>query len=286
MKYLREFICHNQKQLIKYEYTISQLHKAFKDSYYEESQKLDNNKLQENYEKLIIDSFNMLEETYASNIKYIENVFNIDNSKVRITIKMLLEDKKSLIDIYRNHEVDNKFSQTSIKENFGFKEIILNQKTFYMNNDLEEAFLSGNYENNRIKEDCYEDLKHKKISWKDCWKGYNTESIKNNEYYQSTLIIPMSITNSEEDKEQYSLFYNQFFEPDKKFLKQRTIWGFLCIDTIEKNYFTKLENELISPVDYGFVFADILSLYLVFFYNYVISSETIKEYEDNLENTI
>jgi len=280
MRYLRDFICHNQKQLINYEYTISQLHKAFKDSFYEDIE--DNPILEEHYEKLIISSFDMLEEIYASNIEYIENVFNTPENKVRITIKMLLEDRESLVDIYRNHKMDKKFSQMSVKENSGFSDILFNKKHYYLNDNLEDAFLNHTYKNSRIKESCRKDLKNQKILWRDCWRGYNSNSIKDDEYYQSTLIIPMSIKNTKEDKEKYPLFYKQFFEENKKFEEQRIVFGFLCIDTTQKEYFNKLEEELISPVDYGFIFADILSLYLVFFYNYVISSETVREYEDSL----
>ena len=142
-------------------------------------------------------------------------------------------------------------------------------------------FKEGNYENNRVVLLEKELLLNGTISWKDCWKGYNNEE-NSNDFYNSTFVIPMSITSDNEDHN--SIFYNKFFsknDNNKLTSNTRVIWGFLCFDSKQKNYFNEIE-KIYNSTDLGFIIADILSIYLVFFYNYTSASETIQKYEEML----
>ena len=94
----------------------------------------------------------------------------------------------------------------------------------------------------------------------------------------------MSISNNNVDKN--SLFYKQFFEKQseaitrtKSIEKIKTIFGFFCIDDKKKNFFSKIGIK--ESENLGFIITDILSLYLVFFYNYTSGSEMIREFIDN-----
>ena len=93
----------------------------------------------------------------------------------------------------------------------------------------------------------------------------------------------MSITSDNEDKN--SSFYNAFFEEKNESIAKsqtRSIWGFACFDSQQKDYFKSLKH--IDFLDLGYIISDILSIYLVYFYNYTITSKTILEYENSLKN--
>jgi hypothetical protein len=55
----------------------------------------------------------------------------------------------------------------------------------------------------------------------------------------------------------------------------RTVWGFLCFEYLEKNVFSNTEeNDIVNT---SYIIADILSLYLMFFYNHISGSKTFNE---------
>ncbi len=89
--------------------------------------------------------------------------------------------------------------------------------------------------------------------------------------YKSTLIIPITFYNNTLQEEFLSRFGMNNFE--------RTIFGYLCFDHIETEYF----NDAMD-VDFGYIVADILSLYLVTTLIYTKRSTTY-EHANELINT-
>ena len=254
---IRNFICYNQKQLLKYEFEIAELHKEFRV-----------NKTNETLEKLVRIGFDQIQEIFTKNAQYVKKIYKI--SDIRITIKMLEEGKA--IDIFRS-DSNPLFQETSISENSGFDTIVNEKKDYYIEEDLESLFIIGEYKNPRLRYDCLEQLNQKAIEWKDCWR-----MDQNKGYYNSTLIIPMSINNKGIDKD--SKFFKKFFPDGLTFNQEekvRSIFGFFCLDSKKKHIFTNTTGKEES-INYGFIFADILSLYLAFFYNHTSGSRSVNEF--------
>lgn len=273
MNSIREFICYNQKEIIRFEYTISQLHKSFKESFLKKSFDVE-----AKYSDLIVESFMLMEKIFSKNLEFIKNTYGMYDENIRVTIKMVENDE--VIDIFRSHyNEDLIFSSAKIEENTGFKYILSGKDIYYLNDDIEESFIKGEYQNPRLDNSLREKLIKKEISWKNCWKQYKDNI---NDYYNSTLIIPMSITTDNENKD--TIFYRNFFEKNdnsKLNTKERIIWGFFCLDSKQKNFFTNIST--FDPIDLGFIITDILSLYLIFFYNYTSASETVNKYLKEIE---
>jgi hypothetical protein len=261
MKTLREFICYHQKQIMRFEYTISELHRNLKDLLKEKEHNIDT--LGSAYDELSFNSFLLTQEIFQESNDFILNTLGRKDMNLRFTIKLV--DNQSVVDIYRNHEVNSLFHESNYLNNTAFSTIIKDNAKFYLNNDLEESFRNKEYKNPRLQKD---------LVWEESWKSYSGEKISN-DYYSSTLVIPMSITNSGIDKD--SLFYKKYFDAknQKKLTNStRAIWGFVCFDSKKKDYFSEEDVEL------AYIITDILSLYVVFYYNYVMSSSTTQTFEE------
>ncbi len=261
MKTIREFICYHQKQIMRFEYTISELHRNLKDLLKEKEQDIE--KLNIAYDELTFDSFLLMQEIFQESNDFILNTLGRKDDNLRFVIKLV--DNESVVDIYRNHEVNSLFHESNYLNNTAFSNIILDNVKFYLNNDLEKSFRKKKYKNPRLQED---------LPWEESWKSYSGGEVSN-DYYNSTLVIPMSITNSGIDKD--SLFYKKYFKAQhqgKLSTSTRAIWGFVCFDTKYKDYFSEEDVEL------AYIITDILSLYIVFYYNYVMSSTTTHTFEE------
>lgn len=275
---LREFICFNQKHTIKYEYIISQNHKELKDYYY--SQRYDEKKLKEKYESFLLESYGDLLDIINSNKVYIENIFkSLGKEEVpRINIKTIHHD--SVLNIYSSTNLSN-FYLTKIKDNSGFNDIMFNNKISYLENNIPEKFKESRYKNPRLMESEKNNYIEGLQEWKDCWKTLNNTNDSKVEYYSSTLILPMSIRNDSKDTENKK-FYNHFFKDVHQHKNSRTIWGFLCFDSNQINYFKNKNNDDFTEV--GYILADMLSLYLMYFHNHISGSKTIQDIQDTIEN--
>ncbi len=259
---IREFICFNQKELIKYEFLLSEKHKELRLLLEKDSSK---NIINESLKKLISLAYYDLEAIYKHNVELIKNIFSkmeINNIPV-ISIKTI-EDGK-ILDFF-NSNSNNKLNVTSIKSYTGFSEIMNSSEVkYYINNDLEKSFMEKNYKHPKIKKEALELLKNNKIAWKDCWKN-------NDEAYSSTLIIPMAIRIKDDD---HVIFKEKFSNKIIHRESNRTVWGFLCFEYLEKNVFSNTEeNDIVNT---SYIIADILSLYLMFFYNHISGSKTFNE---------
>ena len=276
MESLREFICYNQKQIIKFEYVVSNLHKDFREAYNDKN--ISSDKIKELYEKLHIDSFILMEKIFKENFKFIKNTFGSNDEDLRFTVKIVNGDY--VTDIFRSHTINNLFYESRYEENTVFDEIMNNGKKYFYSDNLEELYKRGEYKNPRLKDK--ELLLKGNIKWKEFWNNYNDTKEINN-YYNSTFVMPMSMTSDNEDKQ--SGFYNRFFEQKSESIVQsqtRTIWGFVCLDSKKTDYFKSLTLKNIDFIDLGYIVSDILSIYLVYFYNYTLTSETIINYEKSI----
>lgn len=83
-------------------------------------------------------------------------------------------------------------------------------------------------------------------------------------FYKSTLIVPMTLWNNDLSEE-----FKELVNLDNV---DRTIFGFLCFDHVDADYFDE-END----VALGYVFADILSMYIFARLIYMESSKTFSD---------
>lgn len=271
---IKKFTCHNQKQTIKYEYIISEEHKDLKDFFTnrERNELFSKENLQKKYDSFIISSYSRLFNVFESNKKYIYDIFfSLSKNKApRFTIKTL--NGQNVLDIYCSTK-RTEFKQTLINDNTGFSNILNNNQEVYLENNLPILFKKGEYNNPRLDNGKLKDYRDGLIGWKDCWNTSNSE------YYSSTLIVPMSISSEKEDLSD-SKFYKHFFENVQQNRDSRTIWGFLCFDSEDLNYFTNENNDNFEEI--GYIIADILSLYLMYFHTHISSSKTVKDIENFL----
>ena len=272
---IREFICFNQKQTIKYEYLISEQHKELK-QFFQQNNKENSDELKIKYEKFVIQSYENLFTIFGSNKQYIDNIFKSLDKKEspRITIKTI--HGENVLNIYRSTK-DTNFHLSLINENTGFSEILYNNKTSFLSNNIPSSFKNGTYKNPRLDNSKKKLFEQSKIEWKDCWKS--TDENQFLEYYSSTLIIPMSIRSDESDLKEQK-FYNHFFKEIEHNQDSRTVWGFLCFDNDSIDYFTLEKENDFKEVSY--IIGDILSLYLMYFYNHISGSSTIQEIEQTI----
>lgn len=276
LKSLRKFTCLNQRQTIRYNYLISEKHKKIKDYFVD--WKMRNNNIEELtkvYNSFLFDSFSTLIDILKINKEPIFEIFKSLNKETmpRISIKVIQDD--SVVNLFSSSKNMNIFSLSKITENTGFDEILNKNKLIFLENNIPERFKNNQYKNPRLKVTACKDFIENKIKWKDCWQGDNEDSI---EYYSSTLIVPMSMRNDENDMENKE-YFEHFFKKIKQYKDSRTIWGFLCFDSISTDYFESKKNPDLYT-DLTYIIADQLSLYLIFFYNYTTGSKTMMEIRD------
>jgi hypothetical protein len=262
-KAIREFICYNQKEIIQYEFLVSEKHRDLRKLVDKKNPTKED--VEKHYNMLIDTAYDGLIKIYQDNIDLINNIFKATGipKAPKVTVKTL--EDGSVLDFFRSNKPSN-FDLNGIESNTGFSKIMSSPKEmFYINHDLEKSFLNGSYINPRLDEGKF---KEKSVSWTDYWKPLYDGS---KDEYLSTLIIPMAIRINDNDDD---LFKKKFSENISHGESSRTVWGFLCFDYPEKNILKEYEEDV---KDVSYIIADILSLYLMFFYNHISGSKTFSK---------
>ncbi len=269
LKTIRSFICFNQKELIQYEYEVAEDHKNLR-LHIENIKNININENQKLINALVGTAYDGLTDILNENVELIRDMFasiHKNAGKPRITIKTIEEN--FVLDFFRS-DMTVDLRESYIEENTGFSKIMNDNKDYFLCDDLEADFLNGDYINPRLDDTKKEDLRAGNISWEDCWKKISDSDLDKHPY-RSTLIIPMAIRIGDLDKPRFVQHFSDNVEQNRD---SRTIWGFLCFDYPEKNIFSNLEDDF---KDSGYIVADILSLYLMFFYNHLSGSKTFNE---------
>ncbi len=254
---IQDFICYHQGKIIEFEFEIARLHKQLKE--------FKNGSSTERFKKLITlyeEPYEELEKILDASYAMIKEIFNSD---IRFTIKIINEENGNtyIEDLYRDKD-DYFFSQARrANEHTPFDDILFNNKSFFISNDLEEDFKQHKYRNPRLIGSKIEELiEGTSVKWEDCWQKH--DNLNELKLYNSLMVIPMTLKNNPELK---SSFKKEFFNGCKKC--EGMIWGFFCLDSIEKNAFASKDLQSI-----GKIIADILSLYFIFYYEHTDGSET------------
>lgn len=190
----------------------------------------------------------------------------------RICIKVRRGD--TIVDWIRSDPQFFSDDTPGIDSNVGFRYVVDNG-LYYIAYDIPSESKSGRYYNPRLDKDKVKRY-HKSIKniikqdefdarWCDCWttpKNLSTDDLQRS-CYKSTLIIPMTLINNKVGNE----FKHNFFEEGK----ERIIWGFLCFDHPTPRYFNKTQD-----VPFGYICADIFSLYFISAYIHIERSSTFQ----------
>jgi len=285
---IKDIVCYNQGKIAEYMY----IQQSYSTKLANEFSELFQNAKKENIDNLqsIINeyktkSINFLETCINKNLEYIQQAFiKRHKESPRGCIKLLSPELK-LIDAYRN----KKTKPYKYTDNTGFYQIIDNKEKFYLNNNIPEAVKNDRYKNSRINTKAAQNYSIEflnKVSklrkkgyidqeWINCWNSYEQKhKPQNNECYKSTLIIPMTFINNELSSE----FKMEFFQNHET--KDKTIFGFLCLDHIEIDYFSANDSII------GFIIADLLSIYFMIDYkmrnhneNFISTTHLLHEIE-------
>jgi hypothetical protein len=269
-----DVVCDNQSMLSQYCCLLSLRHKALKDKFRESPH--DRDSLKKLYNELEIYAYKTLKSIVRKNLSCALKVFQdrIHTKTPRICLKLVTGD--TIISAFRDREssLDEKYYNKS--DNTAFQKICMGESHYLCNNIPEDA-KKGLYINARIvdknKLDTYREqnifndilsrLPGSKVhtNWKDCWEKIDTELDRSDlreppseTCYKSTLVVPLSLKRSDLDQR----FVDQFDNAKNDKETERLIFGFLCFDYQEVNFF----NET-SDIKMGYIFADILSLYLM-----------------------
>lgn len=286
VKEITEFVCHTQGELAYYIYKAGNLHRKMKDAYRENP--TDKEKLSELSGTLYSEIRKDFEKISKTSLKYLDRYFSIEKrSKYLPRFIVKCYDNNTTIDIYRKDWQYTK--EYMIIENSGFQDVRDTGKS-YICNDIPKKAAKDKYYNPRLNNtgvrEYLEDLEKSKKSddhekWIKCWQQLKHGEGKEERLtpppaescYKSTLIVPMTLLNNdmpEDFKEGFQVpegFGNENSEKDS-----RLIYGFLCCDHTERGYFKK---EIDVKILY--LFADLLSLYLINWFNYTHYSKTFRK---------
>jgi hypothetical protein len=304
LNYLREIIYYNQAKLTNYNFLGSQKHKLLKESYYsllkvENPNSIDFlNKLralQDNHLELSAYLHNEFREICDKNFDYLKKFYSRKTFKSkfpRICVKVVRERK--IITFHRDKS-NSIFDEPEfpVHSNTAFAEIDENGKHFICNN-IPLSIKKGRYRNPRIYDSevlnkykmpsLIANLKLRCLnsddeSWTDRWQrrvssNGERELSDCKQCYKSTLVIPITLENkngilSNELSKHFKI------EPGNS----NVIFGFLCFDHCNINFFNDSED-----VDIGYIFAQILSLYLMQLLNITEYSSIFKDSLELLRN--
>lgn len=263
LRCLNKFICDNQGMLADFSYSVAERHKLVKNQIQASNP---NPALIKKYSNELRDYINnkLTTTIFPMNHALMMSYFNARSAYLpRIVIKAQKGGK--IIDLYR--DAPEYSSPQEIGESSG-SDHVLNKGKWFVCNDIPAAIKDEMYKNPRI--DCVKVRRHlgnhgsfqSDTDWIDCW--YENENLKTmvrskpspESCYKSTLIIPMTLLRNK-FSEQFRKHFQIPTLNDEDELS-RAIYGLLCFDHQHANYF---EQELDEKA--GYIFADVISLYLI-----------------------
>lgn len=279
--FMQEVVCYNQGEYVQYQFLAGEFHKALRKSPRNAAVLCENcarleNFLNRNLECVAQRNF----EHIITN--YFHGRHDID-PRVCIKANSVKNGDSYILPVVRNKKV-NYSSEYPINDNTGFK-FVKKRGKYFLCNEIPESIVNGGYENERIDFDLarayWEERKRQEQitsrdkdfqwdeAWIKCWKIPKHENGSPKEVdpiscYKSTLIIPMTLWNNKLDP----CFLEKINIKVKEGIS-RTIFGYLCFDHVEENYF----NDDVD-IRVGYMFADILSLYMIARSTYTEFSET------------
>jgi len=302
--WLKDSICSFQSDYIQHQYKVSEKHKALKDYLRDNRKDIDVSRLHELVEDLKKTTWSGTYEASEIAINHLKKYFRLENRSgeysPRICTKTLDFSYNNDVGKYENYIVDLKrdrgtspFSQYPLRENTGFVKVHQNGDRF-IENDIPAAVKGKSYENKRINYQCVLNYKEKIFikqliqrirpkndtfkdkAWANCWDVGKNETQDKDSFYKSTLIVPMKLKKSEIEDE----FYKKLLESEHadQYEYDELIFGYLCFDHRGTGFF----NDDIDTKT-GWIFSDLLSLYMISSLIYTEKSTTFSKAKKILE---
>lgn len=257
LKVTQKAVCFNQGAFLQYMFITAERHKKVKDAFRDyQCKKLLKEDISyeqtiEKISRLVIElkdfiNINFYENTHE-NFKIMHAYYkHRSGADPRICVKgsFRANDKSTIVSVFRDSKVEYD-SDADIELNTGF-ETIHKTGRYFLENNIPEAATKNKYYNPRLNNsDVRNYLKTHNNSWCDCWEGKSSET----SCYKSTLIVPMTLWNNKVSEE-----FKKIINMDNV---ERTIFGFLCFDHVDTDYFDEGDDVAV-----GYIFADILSMYV------------------------
>jgi len=293
-KLIKKIVCENQGALAQFSFLASKKHKYLKEEV-KKKNKHNFNKIESLREDLDFFLNTGIENACKTNFNLILEYFNPRDTKFepRICLKGhheidveedgLVVKKKCIGSLFRDRRISYDSIYYPIDSNTGFREVF-NSGLSYICNDIPSKAKKGEYDNPRLdtdkiktfdsssdKMDTIRAANSEDVEWIDCWTrkidGGRAIKPKPDECYKSTLVVPLTLYNNKLDPD-----FKHHFKID--LMPERSIYGYLCFDHHYTNYFMDDVD-----VSIGYVFADILSLYL-------ITALTYREYSDSYTKAV
>ncbi len=269
-------VCYNQKMIAQYHFILSQKHKKLKDLCSIHKSNLGKNEeIISSYRDLQDYSYNALKIIVKENFSFVMQCLH-DRATEQPRVCLKLMNRGSIITAFRDRsssipekKIDS-FMNTALER-------ICKGESHYLSNDIPSDAKSGLYVNARItNQEKVNSYIHnnpvnsllskipgfnKHTNWRDCWERLDSgrkdlAELSPEVCYKSTLVIPLSLKRSELDH----LFIMQFDNnnaPDENDA-ERMIFGFLCFDHQDIKFFEKSID-----LKMGYIFADMISIYLI-----------------------
>lgn len=173
-----------------------------------------------------------------------------------------------------------------VSENSGFQHIA-QYGSCYIEQNIPKATKDGKYWNSRLDSNTAKHISPNWLNkalniarkyfygaysydqkWASCWTSVNNP-LDPLESYKSTLIIPITFwNNTDELNNSFLQKLKLFRESDLDGEPARAILGYLCFDHVDTHFFNKAVDKNV-----GYIFADIISLYLISLQNYTSASQ-------------
>lgn len=273
LRIVQKAVCFNQGEYLQYTFLTAEKHKKLKDTFRDDPNDIaEIHRLTTDLMRFINSQF--YEDTYE-NFKYLHVYFSKSRRgqgpRICIKANFRINDQEQVVSVFRDGMVTYD-SDAEIQKNYGFKSIY-ETGTYYLENSIPQAVVEKRYFNQRLDPELVEEylgLKRKTTvrSWDDCWIGGKADK---SSFYKSTLIVPMTLWNNELSEEFKRLINLENVD--------RTIFGFLCFDHVEEDYFDEDYDVAI-----GYIFADIISMYIFTRLVYMEASKTFNKVEDWLHS--
>lgn len=271
--FIHKAVCYNQGALAQFFYLAAQKHKALKEGLLLDEK--DNKGHQARYYELLNFLNERLLEVSLNNFQFLRSYFSSRSEFFpRVCLKGNFDVKSdttaTIVALFRDNPVGYN-SNFSVEGNSGFK-FVRDFGRYYLENDIPKATVNGAYLNPRLRvSEVYTEYKrsgrnllHIKREWDRFWNGPKQNPKDDPSRYKSTLIIPLTFWNNElSDSFKKAIRIEKF---------ERAILGYLCFDHREVNYF---DDKI--DVAVGYIFADILSIYIFNRLVYTNISETYRK---------
>ncbi len=277
---LRKAICAHQGSVIEHIYWGAELHKKLR--LICESDGPDSKAAISALKEIDYDLPDIFKNAWLLTVYHLRSYFSLTH-KSRIIPRMCIKSTRSIdgekhiTDLFRE---DGGASCVTYKisKNTGFQKVEDSGK-YYRCNNIPAAAKGNDYINPRLNaaaakmynpsrvDRAKRFIKKQEIdkSWCNCWIDFIAESGNEMSCYKSTLIVPLTLINNHQSGE----FINNTMIGASK--DSRNIYGFLCFDHPALDYFTD------DDINIGYVFADLLSFYVITELNFTTFSQTYEE---------